>query len=74
MQLTATGHGALLEHFGHRIGSIDCGCVMVRREEALAIGWTSTESAADWVYIDALASAYGLDRFLKLPRPLFVHN
>ena len=56
------------------LGSIDCGCVMVRREEALAIGWTSTESAADWVYIDALASAYGLDRFLKLPRPLFVHN
>ena len=54
--------------------SIDCGCVMVRREEALTIGWTSTEFAADWVYIDALASAYGLDRFLKVQRPLFVHN
>ena len=56
------------------LGWIDCGVVMARREEALAIGLTSTEFAADWTYIDGLASAYGYDRILKLPRPLFVHN
>ena len=43
--------------------SIDCGCVMVRREEALTIGWTSTEFAADWVYIDV--PCFGVR-----PRPL----
>ena len=53
---------------------IDCGVVMARREEALSVGWTSTEFAADWTYVDGLASSYGLDRFIKVQQALFVHN
>lgn len=55
-------------------GSIDCGCMMVRREVSLAVGWRSREHHADWVYIQDIIRRFGLQRLRKIPNVLFVHN
>ena len=53
---------------------VDCGCLLVRREAALAVGWKSREHAADWVYVAELIARYGGDRIRLIENVLFVHN
>jgi hypothetical protein len=55
-------------------GGIDGGCIMVRRNAALAVGWRSLRSEADWDYIHDLMQRFDAERLRKLPRFLFVHN
>lgn len=53
---------------------IDCGCVMVRRDALLAVGWKSRDYSADWVCIAELVERFGVDAFVKIDNVLFVHN
>lgn len=55
-------------------GDIDCGCVMVRREVALDVGWRGREVAADWTYIRDILDRYPARDLVKIDRSLFVHN
>lgn len=57
-----------------RIQQIDCGCLMVRREAAVQVGWPGRDFTADWTYIASLVQLHGAEHFVKIPRPLFVHN
>jgi hypothetical protein len=53
---------------------IDCGCVMLRRQIAEEVGWTSRDFAADWNMIDQVIARYGSEVFNHVSLPLFVHN
>lgn len=55
-------------------GHIDGGCLLVRKEAALKVGWNSTGQGDDWDFVQALISEFGLDSFIKVPIPLFVRN
>ncbi|MBD3882075.1 glycosyltransferase family 2 protein [Phormidium tenue FACHB-886] len=53
---------------------IDCGCVMVKRDVALEVGWQSKDFAADWFYVKDILAKYPKSSFSKVNKPLFVHN
>ena len=56
------------------LGSIDCGCVMTRRQAALEVGFTSRRHEADWDYIQHILENHGVDKFRKVNKALFIHN
>lgn len=53
---------------------IDCGCLMLRREAVLSVGWRSLLYEADWIFVHDLMQRYGEDVFRKVNAALFVHN
>ncbi|HCR30416.1 MAG TPA: hypothetical protein DIV79_10405 [Opitutae bacterium] len=53
---------------------IDCGCVMARREIALAAGWNDNSYEGDWKYVSDLIDQCGKERMQKLDATLFVHS
>lgn len=53
---------------------IDCGCVMARREIALAAGWNDNTYEGDWRYVSDLIDQCSLRRIKKLEATLFVHS
>lgn len=53
---------------------IDCGCVMARRDIALAAGWNDNTYEGDWKYVSDLIDQCGMGRFKKLEATLFVHS
>ncbi len=54
---------------------IDCGCVMVRREVALEIGWRARHKTADWEgYMEPIVKQYGRKQIRKIHPVLFIHN
>ena len=55
-----------------RLACIDCGCVMVRSQWAIEAGWRSRRHAGDWDWINDMLQR--TQDFVRLPRPLFVHN
>ncbi len=55
-------------------GEIDCGCLMVRKDVAIDVGWRGREVAADWTYCADIINAVGAKAFAKVDRILFVHN
>ncbi len=55
-------------------GYIDCGQVLLRTEQAKAVGWNSTEHSADWFFFEAIAKRYGARNFVPFKGALFVHN
>jgi hypothetical protein len=56
------------------LGYIDCGGVMVRKEEACEVGWRSLEIYSDWTYIEDIVKKYGCDKLKMVLGCLFVHN
>lgn len=56
------------------MGSIDCGCVMVRTEIAQEIGWKHRKHIADWLFMDELIKRKGKRTVTKVQKILFVHN
>lgn len=55
-------------------GFIDCGQVLLRSNEAKAVGWNSTEHSADWFFFEALIKKYGAKRWMPFKGCHFVHN
>lgn len=53
---------------------IDCGCVMARRETALAAGWKDNTYEGDWRYVADLIDQCGSKAFRKAKATLFVHS
>lgn len=53
---------------------IDCGCFMVRTDVAKEIGWETSVTWEDWVFIQKVVNKYGEDRIKKVPKMLYVHN
>ena len=53
---------------------IDCGCVMARRETALAAGWNDNTYEGDWRYIADLIDKCGTKAIRKVKATLFVHS
>ena len=53
---------------------VDCGCVMARRDIALAAGWNDNSYEGDWKYVSDLVDQRGIMRFKKLNATLFVHS
>jgi len=53
---------------------IDCGCVMARREAALAAGWNDNTYEGDWRYVADLIDQCGTEAFRKVKATLFVHS
>lgn len=57
-----------------KLGMIDCGSVVVRKEQACEVGWRSLEIYSDWTYFEDLIKKYGKDKWKKVLGCLFVHN
>ncbi len=55
-------------------GEIDCGCLMVRADVAVDVGWRGREVAADWTYCADILERIGDGGFLKVDTAGFVHN
>ena len=55
-------------------GYIDGGCMMTRTKVAQEIGWFSRGYAGDWHFFSKLLSIYGLEKFIKLNKTLYIHN
>lgn len=55
-------------------GFIDCGGVMLKANEAAAVGWNSQHHSSDWFFFNDIATKYGRDKFISFPGALFVHN
>lgn len=56
-------------------GYLDSGVVMVKKENACAVGWRDIEShSSDWTYFEDLAIKYSAQNFVKVPGCLFIHN
>lgn len=56
-------------------GYIDCGGVMLKLNEAKAVGWNNvTDHSADWLFFNDIANRYGYDSFTVVPGLLFIHN
>lgn len=53
---------------------IDCGCLLVRKEAVLKVGWKKNTYEADWNFVSDLITEYGKESFVKVKAPLFVHN
>ena len=53
---------------------IDCGCVMARRDTALAAGWNDNTYEGDWRYVADLIDQCGTKAFRKVKATLFVHS
>lgn len=60
---------ACLQH-----GDIDCGCLMVRKDVAIDVGWRGREVAADWTYCADVMGRISAKLFAKVDRLLFIHN
>lgn len=56
------------------MGSIDCGCIMVRTDVAKQIGWKHKKHIADWLFMEELIKLKGRKTVAKVPKILFVHN
>lgn len=57
-----------------KLGMIDCGGVVVRKEEAGEVGWKSLDIYSDWTYFEDLIKKYGQDKWRRVLGTLFVHN
>lgn len=57
-----------------KIGFLDCGGVMVKKEVAAEIGWNSFEHSSDWTYFNDIIKKYGANKWSKVKGTLFVHN
>ena len=55
-------------------GYIDCGGVMIRKDAACSVDWSSLEHSSDWTYFEDLIAKYGEARWVKVDGCLFVHN
>lgn len=56
------------------LGHIDCGGIMVKKDEACEIGWNNLDIYSDWTYIEDIIKKYGKDKFSKILGTLFIHN
>lgn len=57
------------------VGFLDSAGVMVRSENAAAVGWNDiTTHSADWQYFADLIATYGADKFYRVEGCLLVHN
>ena len=57
-----------------QLGYLDCGGVMVRKENACAVGWRSLEIYSDWTYFEDLITRFGESAWKKVLGCLFVHS
>jgi hypothetical protein len=58
-----------------KLGFIDCGGVMVKKDVACEVGWRDTGShSSDWTYFSDIATRYSPSNFVSVPGCLFVHN
>lgn len=53
---------------------IDCGAVIIRADAAADIGWTNMSHSSDWTYFEGIINKYGIDKWIKVPGVMFVHN
>jgi hypothetical protein len=57
-----------------KLGYIDAGCVMVRKDVAKEIGWNSLKHEADWDFFNDIIQKYGEQSWALVRGCLFVHN
>lgn len=56
-------------------GYVDCGGVMLRLEDAKAVGWNNTtDHSADWIFFSDVIKARGIRSFAPVRGCLLVHN
>ena len=55
-------------------GHIDCGGVMIKKDVACSVEWSSMEHSSDWTYFNDIIQKYGADKWAKVNGTLFVHN
>lgn len=57
-----------------KLGYLDSGCVMVRKDIAKEIGWNSLNHEADWDFFNEIINKYGSDKWQLVRGALFIHN
>jgi glycosyltransferase involved in cell wall biosynthesis len=55
-------------------GYIDAGCFMTRTAVAKEIGWGTTQSAEDWMFIHNILQKHEKNKIKKVSRMLYIHN
>ena len=56
-------------------GYIDCGGVVLKAEQAKAVGWRNvTDHSADWLFFNDIARTYGMQKFVPFKGCHFIHN
>lgn len=57
-----------------KLGYLDAGCVMVKKNVAKEIGWNSLNHEADWDFFNTIITKYGEDKWQIVRGCLFIHN
>ena len=55
-------------------GHIDCGGVMIKKDIACSVEWSSMDHSSDWFYFNDIINKYGSEKWTKVKGTLFVHN